>query len=168
MNQRNKPLEINMIAGRVLQRSVLISCFLPSSTLLLRLNPSRVLAEVKEPLLYFSPVRRRGKAQSCTRKTETCKRRRKLYSPCIPSKISKGISVTLELMESKGSQRQDTTVCFLIIEKLLRNSSNYNTKQHQNSGETSPSFHGCSGSSGVTDGIPTSPLLKLHTILEAW
>lgn len=101
MNQRNKPLEINMIAGRVLQRSVLISCFLPSSTLLLRLNPSRVLAEVKEPLLYFSPVRRRGKAQSCTRKTETCKRRRKLYSPCIPSKISKGISVTLELMESK-------------------------------------------------------------------
>jgi hypothetical protein len=61
MNQRNKTLEINMIAGRVLQRSVLISCFLPLSILLLRLNPSRLLAEVKEPLLYFSPVRRREK-----------------------------------------------------------------------------------------------------------
>jgi hypothetical protein len=59
INQTKKLLEINMIAGRALQRSVLISCFLPLSTLLLRLNPSRVLAEVKEPLLYFSPVRRR-------------------------------------------------------------------------------------------------------------
>jgi hypothetical protein len=43
---------MNMIAGRVLQRSVLISSILPLSILLLRLNPSRVLAEVKEPLLY--------------------------------------------------------------------------------------------------------------------
>jgi hypothetical protein len=60
MNQTKKPVEINMIAGRVLQRSVLISCILPLSIRLLRLNPSRVLAEVKEPLLYFSPVRRRG------------------------------------------------------------------------------------------------------------
>jgi hypothetical protein len=53
-------LEINMIAGRVLQRSVLISCILPFSILLLRLNPSRVLAEVKEPTSVLQPSEEKG------------------------------------------------------------------------------------------------------------